>query len=63
MFEQYEDIVSFSELRAMLRIGRNSAYKLLSTNQIRARRMNETGKYIIPKKNVIDYINRMQKEQ
>ncbi len=62
MFEQYNDIVSFSEMRAMLRVGKNSAYRLLSTNQIQAKRLNETGKYIIPKKSVIDYINRTQKE-
>jgi len=60
MFEKYSDIVSLSELRTMLRIGRNSAYKLLSTNQIQARRMNDTGKYIIPKRSVIDYVNRTQ---
>jgi hypothetical protein len=58
MFERYGDIVSFSDMCTMLRIGRNSAYKLLSTNQIQARRMNDTGKYIIPKKSVIDYVNR-----
>jgi hypothetical protein len=60
MFEKYGDIVSLSELRTMLRIGRNSAYKLLSTNQIQSRRMTDTGKYIIPKKSVIDYVNRTQ---
>ncbi len=60
MFEKYGDIVSFSELQAMLRIGRNSAYKLLSTKQIQARRMNNTGKYVISKKSVIDFVNRSQ---
>lgn len=58
MFDKYGDIVSFSELRTMLRIGKNSAYILLSTKQIQARRMNDTGKYIIPKKSIIDYVNR-----
>jgi hypothetical protein len=60
MFEKYGDIVSFSELRTMLRIGRNSAYKLLSSNQIQSRRMTDTGKFIIPKKSVIDFVNRTQ---
>jgi hypothetical protein len=61
MFENYDDIISFTELRKMLRIGKNSAYKLLSTKQIEAIRMNITGKYIIPRKSVIDYVNRTHK--
>jgi hypothetical protein len=60
MFEKYGDIVSFSELRTMLRIGRNSAYKLLSSNQIQSRRMTATGKFIIPKKSVSDFVTRTQ---
>jgi hypothetical protein len=60
MFESYDDIVSVGELRSMLHIGKNSVYKLLSTRQIEARRMNVTGKYIVPKKNVIEYVTRTQ---
>jgi hypothetical protein len=60
MFENYDDIIGVAELRSMLHIGKNSVYKLLSTKQIEARRMNDTGKYIILKKNVIDFVNRPQ---
>ena len=63
MFENYDDIVSITELRTMLHIGKNSAYKLLSTKQINAKRMNAAGKYIIPKKSVIDYVNRTQQSK
>jgi hypothetical protein len=63
MFENYDDIVSVAELRTMLHIGRNSAYKLLSTKQIKAKRMNTNGKYIIAKKNIIDYVNRSQQSK
>ena len=60
MFEQYDEIISFEELKAMLHIGKNSAYKLLSTNQIKATRMNGTGKYIIPKESVINFVHQMK---
>ena len=63
MFEQYDDIVSFEELKAMLHIGKNSAYQLLSTKQIKSRRMNGTGKYIIPKESVINFVNQQKSKR
>lgn len=63
MFEKYDEIVSLEELKAMLHIGKNSAYKLLSTNQIKATRMNGTGKYIIPKESIINYVCRTKAQR
>jgi excisionase family DNA binding protein len=34
MFEKYNDVVTVEELAEMLKIGRNTAYKLLTTDQI-----------------------------
>ena len=34
MFENYPDVVTVKELCQMLKIGRNTAYLLLQTNQI-----------------------------
>lgn len=57
MFEDYKDVVTFQEMCEMLNLGRNKAYKLLENKEIKAKRANgDTGKYIIPKKNVIFYI-------
>jgi len=57
MFEKYDEIVSFEELKTMLHIGKNSAYQLLFTKRIKSTRMNGTGKYIIPKESVINFVN------
>lgn len=57
MFEEYKDIVTFSDLQKMLHIRRNKAYQLLSSGKIKARKTNgKTGKYIIPKYSVIEYV-------
>lgn len=57
MFEKYPDIVTVDELAEMLNIGLSSAYKLISTNQIRHWRIGT--KIKIPKHFVIDYIEGM----
>ncbi len=55
MLENYpNDVLSVSEICDILRIGRNSAYKLLQTGAICSRKLNK--KYIIPKNSVIRYI-------
>lgn len=59
MFEQYSDIVTVEELCEMLSIGKNAAYQLLASGQIRAFRYNRVWK--IPKQAVIDYILRESK--
>ena len=47
MFEQYNDLVSVEELCEMLSIGKNSAYKLLSSGEIKAFVTTEFGKYLV----------------
>ncbi|MBP2656593.1 MAG: excisionase [Firmicutes bacterium] len=54
MFEQYSDLVSVEELCEMLVIGKNSAYKLLSSGEIKCFRYNRVWK--IPRDAVTEYI-------
>ena len=55
MLEKYtNDVLNIDELCAILRIGRNSAYKLLQNQTIPNRKIQR--KYIIPKESVINYI-------
>ncbi|WP_313186467.1 helix-turn-helix domain-containing protein [Lacrimispora sp.] len=39
MLEQYDDVISVKELCDILKIGRNRAYELLQTNQIKGFQM------------------------
>jgi excisionase family DNA binding protein len=59
MFEQYNDLVTVEELCEMLFIGKNAAYKLLSSKQLKAFRYNRVWK--IPKQGVIEYIQHQSK--
>lgn len=54
MYEQYSDIVTVEDFCEMLSIGRNTAYQLLSSQQVKAFRYNRVWK--IPKQAIIDYI-------
>ena len=54
MFNDYRDVVTVEELCEMLSIGKNAAYKLLSSGQLKAFRYNRVWK--IPKQSVIEYI-------
>jgi len=51
MFEAYPDVVTIKELCQMLKIGRNTAYKLLNNGDIQAVRIGR--KFLIPKSHVI----------
>ena len=55
-FKDYPDIVNVEQMTEMLRIGRNTAYKLLDTNEIKSVRIGRTHR--IPKMNIIAYLNR-----
>lgn len=55
-FKDYPDIVNVEQMTEMLRIGRNTAYKLLDTNEIKSIRIGRTHR--IPKMNIIAYLNR-----
>lgn len=54
MLEQYEELLSISELQEILCIGRNSAYSLLNQGKIPAFRIGRNWK--IPKEALIQYI-------
>lgn len=58
MFENYSDVVGIHDLMKMIGIGRNSAYKLLNSGEIPARRLTTNGKYLIDKENIIKYIRK-----
>ena len=62
MLEQYEDVMTIADLREVLNIGSNAAYKLLNQGSISAFRIGRTWK--IPKQSVIFFINKgSQQEQ
>lgn len=54
MFNQYDDIILVQDLTKMLKIGKNKAYSLLQSGQIRAKK-DRTGHWIIQKAAVIEY--------
>ena len=57
MLEQCPDILSVEDLQCVLRIGRAGAYKLVNSNQIAS--INVGRKILIPRKSLLDYVNRM----
>ena len=54
MFSEYNDIVSVDDVTRMLHLSRVTVYKLLKSGRIRTLKVGK--KYIIPKKNVIDFL-------
>jgi excisionase family DNA binding protein len=50
MFDLYADVVNVDEMCKMQKIGKNTAYILLSTNTIRSKKIGKV--YKIPKKNI-----------
>lgn len=54
MFEDYKDVVNINELMKMLHIGKNKAYTLVNTGEIKSFKIGKVHK--IPKRWVIDYI-------
>lgn len=56
MFNDYPDIVSIKQMMVMLNIGRNTAYNLINTNQIKSIKIGRIHK--IPKINIIKYIEK-----
>ena len=53
MFDEYPDILIVSDIQRALGIGRNTAYKLLKSKQIKSIRIGN--KYKIPKRCLIAY--------
>lgn len=56
MFDQYNDLVSVEDLCDMLSIGKNSAYSLLASGEIKCFRYRRVWK--IPRDAVTEYILR-----
>ena len=56
MFNRYKDVLTVKELCEALNIGRNSAYALLRSGEIRSIRIGRSIK--IPKTFLIEYITR-----
>ena len=54
MFTEYPDVVTVNEVMKMLKVGRNTAWKLIHSGEIRAFNIGKCVK--IPKKSVIDYV-------
>lgn len=59
VLEQYGDLITISDLREILSIGRNAAYDLLNCGVIPAFRIGRNWK--IPKDAVIFYLNQWQR--
>ena len=55
IFTNFRDVVKVKDLQKMLGIGRNLAYELISTNQIKS--IKSGNLILIPKQNVIDFLN------
>ena len=56
MFNEYPDVVNVSQMRKMLGgIGRNSAYKLLTEQIIKSKKIRRV--YLIPKTNIIKFLS------
>ena len=54
MFDDFPDILSVKDLMNALDIGRNKAYNLLQTKQIKSIRIGST--YRVPKTALIEYV-------
>ncbi len=56
MLDEYRDVLTIKEVIEILHLGRNTVYRLLGDGEIKSRRVGK--KYIIPKKSIIDYIEK-----
>lgn len=55
IFSEYSDIVTVDEVMKMLRLGKNTVYKLLKDNEIMNVKVG--ARYIIPKQSVIEFVS------
>ena len=56
MFEQCSDLLTIKDLQKVLRIGRNKAYELIQSGEVKSFKIG-TG-LRVPKSSVIDYVKR-----
>ena len=59
MFNDYNDLVTVEDLCEMLSIGKNAAYKLLASGELKCFRLSRVWK--IPKQCVADFIVKQSK--
>lgn len=59
MFNSYPDVLSVKQLCEMLDIGKNTAYKLLQSGEIKSIKIGKV--YKIPKKYLKEYITKFSK--
>ena len=55
MFSEYPDVITVEQLMEMLHIGKNAAYSLLKSGEVKTIRIGR--RYIIPKQSIITYIS------
>lgn len=55
IFTTYPDVVKVKDLQKMLGIGRNLAYEIINKNIIKS--IKSGNLILIPKQNIIDYLN------
>lgn len=56
MLNRYKDILTVEELCEVLKIGKNTAYALLKSGEIKSVKIGRV--YKIPKKNVVKYLTK-----
>lgn len=56
MLNKYNDVLTVEELCEVLRIGKNTAYKLLKSGKIKSIKIGST--YKIPKRSIIRYLTK-----
>ncbi len=55
MLNDYPDVLTVKDVMVILRMGKNTVYRLLKNGDIRCRQIGN--KYLIPKRCVMDYLN------
>ena len=55
IFSEYSDIVTVDEVMKMLRLGKNTVYKLLKDDKMMNVKVG--ARYIIPKQSVIEFVS------
>lgn len=55
IFSEYSDIVTVDEVMKMLRLGKNTVYKLLKGDEIMNVKVG--ARYVIPKRSVIEFVS------
>ena len=55
IFSEYSEIVTVDEVMKMLRLGKNTVYKLLKDDEIMNVKVG--ARYVIPKQSVIEFVS------